>query len=250
MRRLGILIVILAVLAPGRAHAYIPPASFIVGKLAEKRAALNLSEIEVFMETGYGASEPVVEKLLLKRPQRMRWSRVEGESEWAYIYKDGEAAEVSSKGEVKRAKVEFEPIVEVLIPKAQAQDPMRDEYLALMRRLQIDPQSVSLARFASRVAYVIGASAKDRDRHQLWIDKDSFQPVRVMFRGEYQGKKGMWDYQFREFGARETGDAFPRVIERLFDGKVVSHSEVEKVQAGVKLPEASFQLPGVGSKAK
>lgn len=236
------------VVVPSVAHAYIPPAGFIVGKLAEKRSSINLSELEVFLETAYGTNEPVAEKLLLKKPYRLRWSRPEGDGEWVYVYKEGEAAEVSSAGEVKRGRVEFEPVAELLVPKAQAEDPLRDEYLSMLKRLQIDPATVSLARFSSRVAYVIGASSKDRDRHQLWIDKDSFQPVRVLYRGEHDGKKGMWDVQLREFGSRETGDAFPRVIEKYFDGKLVSHTEVEKVQTQTKLPEASFQLPGVKAK--
>jgi hypothetical protein len=233
---------------PSVALAYIPPAGFIVGKLAEKRATIAVNELEVFAETAYGGAEPVTEKILLKRPYRLRWSRPEGEGEWVYVYKEGEAAEVTPAGEVKRGRVEFEPLAELLAPKAQADDPLRDEYLSVLKRLQIDPQTVSLARFASRVAYVIGASSKDRDRHQLWIDKDSFQPVRVLYRGEHDGRKGMWDVQLREFGARETGDAFPRVIEKYFDGKLVSHTEVEKVQTQTKLPEASFQLPGVKAK--
>jgi hypothetical protein len=149
---------------------------------------------------------------------------------------------------VTRKRVDFEPLVELLLPKAQSQESMRSEYLEMLKRLQIEPGTVSLARFNSRIAYVIGAGGKDRDRNQLWIDKDSFQPVRVMFRGDYQGKKGMWDVQLREFGSRETGDAFPRVIERLFDGKLISHSEVDKLQTSAKLPDASFQLPGVKAK--
>jgi hypothetical protein len=245
---LRLIVVLIVTLIAAPAFAYVPPAGFIVGKLAEKRAAVNPSELEVSLETSYAGGEPSMEKLLLKRPYRLRWSRAEGEGEWVYVYKEGEAAEVSSKGDVKRSRVELEPIAELLAPKAQAQEPLRDEYLGIIKRLNIDPQTVSLQRFASRVAYVIGAAPNDHDKAQLWIDKDSFQPVRVLFRGDHDGKKGMWDVQLREFGARETGDAFPRVIERLFDGKVVSHSEVEKVQTQAKVPEASFQLPGVKAK--
>ena len=52
----------------------------------------------------------------------------------------------------------------------------------------------------------------------------------------------------QEFGARESGDAFPRVIERWFDGTLVSHSEVAKLSTQLKLPDALFQLPGVQQK--
>jgi hypothetical protein len=230
------------------AHAYIPPAGFILARLAEKRLAVNASELEVTLETSYGGADAVAEKLLLKRPYRLRWTRAEGDGEWAYVYKDGEAAEVSSAGEVKRWRVEIEPLAELLTPKAQAQEPLREEYLGVIKKLGIDTGVVSLARFSSRVSYVIGARSKDRDRNQLWVDKDSFQPVRLMFRGEHEGKKGMWDWQLREFGSRETGDAFPRVIERYFDQKLIARSEVQKVQTQAKIPEASFQLPGVRGK--
>jgi predicted HicB family RNase H-like nuclease len=225
------------------ADAYVLPTGFLLGKAAEKRSALNLNELDVFLQTTDPNGDIVDEKLLLKRSARLRWTRTTNEGEAVRIVKDNEQATVRPDGRVVRERVEVEPFSELLLPKGQSTETVKSEYLTLCQRLGIETSRTTLARFNSRVAIVIGAGGKDKDRPQLWIDKDAFYPVRLLYRGEYEGKKGMWDIQLREFGARETGELFPRVVERHFDGKLLSHSEVEKVTSTTKISEASFQLP-------
>src|SRR5262245_23380832 len=105
-------------LGASNAEAYVPPGGFIIGKMADKRAALNLNDVEAQMQTAWaGAGDPVDEKLQIKRPGRLRWSRSEGE--WAYIAKEGEVAEVDARGNVTRRHVDVEPIVDLLVPRAQ-----------------------------------------------------------------------------------------------------------------------------------
>ncbi len=230
-------------LAPSVALAYIPYAGFVLGKAAEKRASLNLNELEVYLQSTDPAGDVADEKLLLKRPGRLRWSRPAPDGEWARIVREGEQAIVRPDGQVAREKVEVEPLTELLLPRGQSTEAIKSDYQALCQKLGIETGKTSLARFNSRVAIVIGAGSRDRDKPQLWIDKDGYYPVRLLYRGEHEGQKGMWDIQLREFGARETGELFPRVLERYFDAKLVSHSEVEKVTSTTKLAEAMFQLP-------
>src|SRR4051794_22257973 len=98
------------------AYAYVLPTGFILGKVAEKRAGLNLGEVEIALQTHYpGVDESLDEKLLLKRPGKMRWSRPQGEGESATIVKEGERATLSADGTVTRNKVTTEPILELLL---------------------------------------------------------------------------------------------------------------------------------------
>lgn len=45
-------------------------------------------------------------------------------------------------------------------------------------RLGIDVATSSVGRFQNRIVYIIGAEYPDETRSQVWIDKDSFRPIR------------------------------------------------------------------------
>lgn len=224
-------------------YAYLPPSTFIIGKMAEKRAALALIDLDVRMQTQYqerGVAE-LDEHLQIKRGGKLRLTRQEEDGEHVVIYRDGQLYQLPPAGTATVDKPGFEPLVDLLVPKAQAAEAAKTELLALVQKLGVDANHLQLRRFSSRVAFVLGEDGKP----QLWIDKDNFLPVRVVYRGTLAGAEGLWDVQLREFGGVGSGDILPRVIDRSFGGKPISHSEVEKVSVNQKLADHLFAAPAV-----
>jgi hypothetical protein len=68
---------------------------------------------------------------------------------------------------------------------------------------------VALSRADRKVAVVVGAKPGERERPQLWIDKESGRVLRVS--GRVAGQ--LWEARFLDAGSLATGRRAPRAIE-------------------------------------
>jgi len=67
----------------------------------------------------------------------------------------------------------------------------------------------SLARLYDRVAIVLGASARQLDRPQLWLYKDNAAPARLLA----LSNGSIDDLRLLQYGNPAAGDWLPRVLE-------------------------------------
>jgi membrane protein YqaA with SNARE-associated domain/outer membrane lipoprotein-sorting protein len=231
---------VLWLLQPHTAWAHIPPGSFIIAKVADKRAAINVGEIDLSLQTEKANGEQGDERLYLKRGGKLRWVH---DDETVTVEHGDRRAEIAAGGQATSETILVEPLVDFLLPRAMNAEGIKSELIALCQHLGIDLSVSSLARLGTRVAYVLGAKPGEKDRPQIWIDKEWFAPIRVIYKDTYHGKSGVWDVQWREFNSREAGEVMPRLIERRFDGQLVSRSEVQKATPNARLSESLFALP-------
>ncbi|MGB8931310.1 MAG: hypothetical protein WCC48_08710, partial [Anaeromyxobacteraceae bacterium] len=94
----------------------------------------------------------------------------------------------------------------------------------------------SLGRFDGRVSYVIGGHPTD-PKPLAWIDKESFQPVRLLFLEA--GK--MTDVRFLGWGSPTGGDWAPRALEVHAAGVLQLRLTTEKASANPRLAELLFR---------
>jgi len=73
----------------------------------------------------------------------------------------------------------------------------------------IDATLVSLSRLGRRPAWIVGARPQDPERPQLWFDKESSRPVRVV--GKVAGR--LWDVRFLDPASLATRGTHPRIVE-------------------------------------
>ncbi len=224
------------------ARAYILPTHFVIRMLMDQRQKANIDDLSVQMTTEFvGGDGPVEERIYLKSPQRMR--RVEEADDGAlYVEKTGKFA----VGKVSNLKAGRGPVPELfatfLAVGADAGDQGSKQILATLRAHGVDTSVISLGRLNGRVAFVIGARSWEKDKPQVWIDKDLFLPLRFIL-PQSQGSSVLVDTRLLEWGSAVAANWFPRVIERYRDAKLVSRSEVTEVQRNQKLPETLFVLP-------
>jgi hypothetical protein len=76
----------------------------------------------------------------------------------------------------------------------------------------------ALSRLADRVVYVLGATAHDTARPQLWLYKDNHAPARLI-------AQGGGDLRLLQYGNPASAEWFPRVIELWTDGQLAARFE-------------------------
>jgi hypothetical protein len=102
-----------------------------------------------------------------------------------------------------------------------------------------------------RATYIIGA--REKGKAQLWIDRDTFAPARLMVSsaGSGEGAAGPTiELRFSDYDLALTGGKFPRLIETLVDGARVDAFSVESFEADVAVPAQAFERDGLSSTIK
>jgi hypothetical protein len=97
----------------------------------------------------------------------------------------------------------------------------------------VDLSVTSLNLLEGRVAHVIGAKPGDLTHPQLWIDKSSDRPVRVI---ASRGGR-LWDVRFKDPASIATNGIAPRVTELWQDGALVG--SLHLLANEIKLPGAA-----------
>lgn len=111
-----------------------------------------------------------------------------------------------------------------------------------LRRLKIDTDVVSYARFDGKVTYLIGSKPWEEDKSQLWIDKDSMQLVRIVLVEKSGDKLVKSETRLSGYGSPEGGSWFPKSIEEWRDGTLVRRSMTRAVEKNESLDGSLFEI--------
>lgn len=247
-----------ALLAASPALAYLLPPTAVLKRLAQRREALAAPAMEVrgtlhaegeagralaaaagLSPTGGGVSVPAV--LSVKAPGRCRLDLLPAEGAGA----GAERAWVAiGRGRVAGARgLERVPEVGALLrgtclllgQRATGADPGQ-VYAQELARLGVSLTEESLGRSGSRVAYVLGASQPREARPQVWIDKQGWQPIRLI--APLTGP--LDDVRLLDFGSVAGGDLFPGAVEVRRDGAIALRLATERVVPNPKIADTLF----------
>jgi outer membrane lipoprotein-sorting protein len=112
----------------------------------------------------------------------------------------------------------------------------------LSRRLSdlgIDVSLTRLARFQKRIMLVLGAEMPDTAVNQIWVDKETFQPVRWLMPGEnVDGGRMIWEMRYSDW-RQVNGAWYPMHIQFFKNDRMVREIRVEKMTVN---PEFSPEL--------
>lgn len=252
-RRLVAAAVAAAIALPAAAYLLTIPA--ILRRVADRRAAQSLASLEVagtLQAAGSGGEALLAAggiraagglaalpaRLLLKVPGRCRLELLpagasEAERPWLLV-KD----EAVSGSDDLASNPAFVALVRatctLLARPSDAEDKDRPWATALSKR-GVTLGDVHLGRFDGRIAWVIGGGPNDA-KPTAWIDKESFQPVRLLFS---EGKLAA-DVRLLGWGSPTGGDWAPRAIELHAADALQLRFTTEKATANPKLQDAVF----------
>jgi len=102
----------------------------------------------------------------------------------------------------------------------------------------VDVSVSSFGRFQDMIAYVLGAEYPDQTRSQLWIEKDTFLPIRLLLKRN--------DADFLEFRyykwEKMDGITYPMHIECYHNGKLIREMKVTSWAANPQFSEDLFDI--------
>lgn len=250
MKRSVLVLALLAVSAP--AWAYVLRSDAVVEKMADRRLELQLQSMRAHGtlylegEQAKKAASALGQQLIgdrlqlsatihYKMPGRCRVELEPGP--------DGVRPSVSNvNGQLRSAGVELaalEAIARYACPVLyQRGGPDGERAVnSFMRNLGVDARTVKLGRAGGGVAYVVGGKPRDTGKPQLWVDKDRFQPVRVV---AARAEGGPREVRLVDYSSPVGGEWHPRIIEvrqgELHLGKFVA----ERVEPNPKIDDAIF----------
>ena len=253
LRQLAALVA-LALAAP--AAGYLPPASAILKRVVQRRDELRLAALEARGSVTFtgdaarrlaaelGLPPPAGELTLpaliaVKMPGRCRLELApEGvplAERPAVSLRSGRILGHRGLDALAPARALVEGLCTLLGEKSSGNpDPERAFAQGLAARGVALPE-VALGRLAGRVAWVLGGRPQEA-RPQAWVDKQNFQPVRLM--APLAGAPR--DLRLLDFGAPVGGDAFPRAAEVWSGNELELRFIIEKLTQNPRLPDAVF----------
>jgi hypothetical protein len=117
-----------------------------------------------------------------------------------------------------------------------------EQMLKDLQRLQVDPSVVSYARFDGRVAYLIGSKPWEKDKPQVWLDKESLHLLRVVEVEKRGEALFVRDTHYTGYGSAEAGAWFPKVIEVYEGGALKLRAVTRAVEKNEAIDRGLFEL--------
>ena len=160
------------------ALAWIPPADFLVGKMADRRKGvktLRARGIRTYSGRSFdGGKQDVTETIeanIADASYRLERKTPRG------IYlevSDGKRRVSVNDGKVGTVEADPRPLERLLFTGAP-----KDELLAAMQAFGIRMDVVGLTRLDGKIAWIIGAKEGDTNAPALWIEKDRSLPLKL-----------------------------------------------------------------------
>ena len=111
-----------------------------------------------------------------------------------------------------------------------------------LTQMGVDVSISSLGRFENKIAFVIGAEYPDESVNQLWVDKDTLLPLRLILKG-FSGGPGPNTVEVRYLIWWNIGETrYPSRIEFYQDDNLVRVNETKKFEENASFSKELFDI--------
>jgi len=242
----------LALLLPGPAQAYLLPPAAVLKKVADRRAALEISSVEASgtlelrgaalsrlaaLAPPGATTLSLAARVQVKAPGKVRLELLPADAA------EGERPFVTVKDDRLggRGGPEATPAATALVRALAALlgSPGGGEGKALgeaLVRRGVKLDESSLGRFNGRIALVLGGKAADA-RPLAFFDKETWLPLRLVA----QEGGARLDVRLLDWASPNGGDWFPRAVEVWDGATLLLRFTTEKASGNPRLPEPLFQ---------
>ncbi|MCP4718949.1 MAG: hypothetical protein GY860_05780 [Desulfobacteraceae bacterium] len=251
-RKISIIFAVFFILMSGIGEAFVPQTPHLLHLVIQKikqpvgmvvHQSRNLMDVsagsagaETKIETKAEAKTvELEEKLVYVFPGKFRSEIISDVVSRFYVESDSQFIKVSDGGIVSREKSPLDFYTDILL--------YRDyEFLARQLYLAgVDIEKVSFQRFDNKICYFIGQPHLDpKESVGLWIEKDSFFPVR------YQIKKNGWTVSFH-YGnwQRVSRTWYPMETTIFVDNQLFTKIYVRQFELASGFPGALFDVDSI-----
>ncbi len=113
-----------------------------------------------------------------------------------------------------------------------------------LSHLGVDPKVSSLGRFQGKPAYVLGAQYPDETVPQVWLDKNTFRPLRWIITSQTQQRLEVRYLQWNKL----KNTWYPTRIEFIADGNLVRKIHVESIKVNPSFEKNLFDIEHLKSR--
>lgn len=157
-------------------------------------------------------------------------------SERIHITVDGRTLTIIDNDIVPDAANRFDLFKDILLYRS------REALAERLFQLGVDVSVTSLGRFEEKIAFVLGAKYPDETVNQLWVDKDTLLPLRLIIRSVY-GADNSDKVEIRYLVWWKIGEIiYPSKIEFYQDDNLVRLSQAESFEENAMFSEELFDI--------
>lgn len=230
--------------------AYRPPARALLERAAARqiergtRALKVTADVQTYDATGVTKGPALTESTLISAPGSMRKELETLEGTRLEIRVDDKlfARGSGQQGATVRAPVD------VLFNQLTTAPPLDDtksteRVLRELKAAGVNTEVVSYARFDGRVSYLVGSKGWERDKSQMWIDKETLLVTRlVLVSTGSDGKPRRTDVRYLGWGSPVGGNWYPASIEVYVDDRLTRRAVTRSVERNVPVDATAFAM--------
>ena len=176
------------------------------------------------------------ETLKYNFPEKFRSDIQSEHTKRIYVFSLGTALTVIDNKIVSNTKTRFDCYNDVFLYRSR---------ILLQNRFSlqgVDISVSSLGRFQNKIIYVIGAKNPDKSVSQVWLDKNTFQPIRWIITGK--GNKSSGDVLEIRYGdwKRTNKTWYPMHIEFYHNDVLVREIYADKIKTNPSFSDELFDI--------
>jgi len=229
-----------AVLFNGPAYAYVLSGPHIlelmISKYGKAKRLLISQQQTVFTPDAQAAGIELKETVRYVFPEVFRsdlWSQT---GQRVYVLTRHDSLTAIDGKIVNEPQDEFDHYKDILLYHS------RETLQLKLNWLGVNVTRTSLGRFQGKIAYVIGAQYPDESLSQLWVEKETFRPIRwLVVKKTPTGQPTVLEIQYQNWQLF-ADNWYPAEITFIENGRLVREIKVESVQVNTNFSNDLFNI--------
>ena len=229
-----------AVLFSGPAHAYILSGPHIlelmISKYGKAKRLLISQKQTVFTSEAPAAGIELRETVRYVFPENFRSDLRSQTGQRVHVLTKHDALTAIDGNIVNEPENEFDRYKDILLYHS------RDALHQKLNWLGVNVTRTSLGRFKDKIAFVMGAQYPDESLSQLWIEKETFRPMRwLMVQKTPTGRPTVLEIQYQNWQLF-ADNWYPVQITFIENGRLVREIKVDSVQVNTNFSDDLFNI--------
>ena len=221
-------------------HSYVLPAKQILDFMIEQFGSARTFEVlqkTVIYDPGLeGGMRELEETLYYRYPDRFRGEvSLPGGEQVRVVGPEGAIFVINGKI-IAEAENPFDHFKDLLLYREP------DVLLKRLSQMDVNLDIVSLGRYKDRIAYVIGAKYPDESVPQIWIEKNTFRPIRYVVKGGGSKDAALEEIEYADYMPLGKDRWYPARILFFENGRLGRMYEVKTFRVNQELHDQLFDI--------
>jgi hypothetical protein len=224
------------------AFAYVPPAEQIFSLMPHQKHRQIRALVLTLETTFYGEDWPdglrtFTETVSYLYPDRFLSTIKAPSGKKLYVVQEGKSLVAIDQKIISEEESYIDSYKDIFLYRSP------ESLIERLSKVGIDTKTVSFGRLEDKIAYVMGAVYPDESHPQLWVEKDTFRPLRLLF--PPSGNSGKIEIRYDHYFNVGRGMWYPGRITFYENDKPVKEQALKTYKSSSKddaFPEYMFDI--------